>query len=138
GSPYPIDCASSYDRLDARVLPVVAADLRGGHAVPDDDVAGEVVGAADERRADTVRIDRDALPLEARDLLCREATRGDDAHLLVARRIERVADLPDETLVHTRRIEVAELAEERAVDQGVRRVEAPAPTPFGESVTDCE
>src|SRR2546428_686326 len=73
-------------------------------------------GGADERRADAVRVDRDALVLELGDLRLVEAAGRDDPHARVARGVERVAHLPDEALVHAGRLEVAQLVEERAVD----------------------
>ena len=46
------------DQLEPGILAVATPDLRGRAAVGDDDVGGEVVLAADERRADAVRVDR--------------------------------------------------------------------------------
>ena len=72
------------------------------------------------------------------DLLRGEPARHDDAHPLVAGRVERVAHLPDEPLVHAGRLEVAHLVEERAVDERLRRVEPHAPEPVAERVRDLE
>src|SRR5438105_6895926 len=73
----------SRHRLEPRVLAVAAPDLRRRLPVGDHDVAGEVVGAADERRADAIGVDRHALVLELADLRLGEATAGDDAHAVV-------------------------------------------------------
>src|SRR5690349_14970694 len=99
----------SGDELEARVVAVVASDLRRREAVRDDDVAGEVVGAADERRADAVGVDRHVVILELADLLGGEASGYDDAHALVPAVVEGVPHLPDEPRVHTGRLEVAHL-----------------------------
>ena len=56
----------SDDALEPRVGPLPAPDLRAGPAVDHDDVGREVVGAADQRRADAVGVDRHAVGLEAR------------------------------------------------------------------------
>ena len=101
-----------------------AADLRRREAVREDDVGGEVVVAADERRADAVGVDRDVLRLELADPVDVEAARDDDLHALEAVLVERVAHLPDEALVDAARVEVAHLVPERAVDERARRVEA--------------
>src|SRR6185369_7183473 len=87
------------DPLEPRVRAVAAADLRGGLAVGQDDVAGEVVRAADQRRADAVGVNRDALLLERADLVDVEAAGDDDPDLPEALAVERLAHLPDEPLV---------------------------------------
>src|SRR6185503_5251892 len=106
--------ASSYE-LEAPARAESAPDLAGGPAVGEDDVRGEVVLAADQRGADTVGVDRDPAPRESLDLLHREAARRDDPNALEAVLVERVADLPDQTLVDAARVEVAELVPERPV-----------------------
>ena len=64
-------------------------------ARPQDDVGGEVVVAADERRADAVGVDRDVLRLELADALDVEAAEDDDLHALEAVLVESVAHLAD-------------------------------------------
>src|ERR687888_2571277 len=68
--------------LQALVGTKAPADLRRGQAVGQDDVSGVVVFAADERRADAVRVDRDTTLLEGADLLGVEAAGCDDLHAL--------------------------------------------------------
>src|SRR4051794_13774791 len=92
---------SSRHRFEPRVLAKPAADLCRRLAVCDHDVSGEIVRAADERRADAVRVHGDTLLLEEADLLHVEAARRDDAQSLVPARVERLANFPDEPLVHT-------------------------------------
>src|SRR5688500_2492058 len=77
--------------LEARVRAVAAADLCGRAPVGHDDVRGEVVLAADQRRADAVGVDGDALPFECLDLVDGEAAGGDYADPLEAVVVERVA-----------------------------------------------
>src|SRR5437764_15321113 len=84
------------DGLEALVRPDPAPGLRARAPVDLDHVGGEVVVAAQQRRAHAVGVDRHAALLEGGDLVDGEAARDDDAHALVARRVERVADLLDE------------------------------------------
>src|SRR5689334_1227232 len=65
-------CRKSVDQLEARVRPEATAHLRRRAAVGQHDVGGEVVCAADQRRADAVCVDGYAVPLELADLLDRE------------------------------------------------------------------
>src|SRR4051794_6054577 len=104
---------ASGNRLEAWVGGGLAADLRVRLAVDEDDVGGEVVRPADQRRADAVRVDRHALRLELADALRVESSRGDDLDLLVAGVVERPADLADEHLVDAGRGVVAHLLPER-------------------------
>ena len=55
------------------------------------DVGREVVLAAEQRRADPVRVNRAVQRLEPADLLRVEAAGDDDAHALVAGGVERLA-----------------------------------------------
>ena len=107
-----------------------------GLPVGDDEVGGEVVLAPDQRRADAVRVDRNAAALELLDLRDRESTRRDDPHLLVPGAVERGAHLADEALVDASRVEVAHLLPERAVDELAGRVEPNAPELRTERVRD--
>ena len=68
-------------RLEARVRAVLAPDLRARPAVDHHDVGGEVVGAADQRRADAVGVDGHAGRLERADALGGEAAGDDDLHV---------------------------------------------------------
>ena len=77
-----------------------------------------------ERRADAVRVDGNTALLERTDLVDREAARDDDANRVMARRVERVAQVADEPLVDAGRREVPELAPERAVDERLRTCRA--------------
>src|SRR5437660_3191307 len=90
----PKACRKSLDELEPLVRAEAAADLRRLAPVCEHDVGGEVVRAADERRADAVRVDRHAPLLELADLLDGETTRGDDLHVLEPVGIERVAHAP--------------------------------------------
>src|SRR6266508_2760865 len=94
------------------------------------------VEAADERRADAVRVDGCARRLELADLLDREAPRGDDLHALEAVSVERLAHLPYQPLVHSRGLEITELLPEGTVDEHLRRVEANAPQARAERACD--
>ena len=76
--------AGQRTRAEARVRAVLAPDLRARPAVDHHDVGGEVVGAADQRRADAVGVDGHARRLEGADALGVEAARDDDPHVLVA------------------------------------------------------
>src|ERR1700721_2233395 len=80
------------DRLEPRVRAQLAADLARRAAIELDHVGGEVEGAADQRGADAVGVDRGADRLEAFDLLRVESAGDDDLHPLVAGRVEAVAD----------------------------------------------
>src|SRR5712692_3666188 len=126
------------DRLEPRILAVVPSHLRRRHPVRDHDVAREIVRAANERRADAVGVDRDALVLEFADLRLAEAAGRDDPHVRVARGVERVAHLPDEALVHAGRLEVAQLVEKRTVDERLRRVETHTPEAAAERIRHLE
>src|SRR4051812_46388575 len=72
------------DRLQPRIGPQLAADLCARLTLEADDVGREVEGAAQERRADAVGVDRRPGLLEALDLLGGEAAGDDDLHVLVA------------------------------------------------------
>src|SRR6266508_4328408 len=87
-------------QLHPRVGPVPAADLRGRKAVRQDDVRGEVVLAANQRRADAVGVDGDTPGLELADALGVEPSGNDDLDPLEARFVEPVAHLAPEPLVH--------------------------------------
>src|SRR5689334_6482877 len=52
--------------------------------------------------------------------------------------VERVAHLPDEPLVHAGGLEVAQLVEQRPVDERLRRVEPDAPQPRPERAGHLE
>src|SRR4051812_11684202 len=67
------------NRLQPGVRPQLAADLAGGPTVGHHDIGGEVVRAADQRRADAVRVDRHAGGLELADAVGGEAAGADDA-----------------------------------------------------------
>jgi hypothetical protein len=103
--------------LHSGVGPVPAADLRGGEAIRQDDVRGEVVLAPDQRRADAVGIDWDTSGLELADALDVESSRSDDLDPLETRLVERIAHLVHEPIVHAAGVEVAHLAPEGTVDQ---------------------
>src|SRR5919109_104241 len=118
--------------LEARVGPVRPADLGRGQSVGEDDVGGEVVLAANERRADAVRVDGHLAMLEGTDLLRVEAARGDDLDPFEAVFVQSLANLPDEPLIHAGRPEVAHLVPERAVDERLGRIEANAPEALAE------
>src|SRR5262249_60701389 len=109
---------------------------RGGTAVLEPAVGGEMVRAADQRGADAVGVDGDAALLELADLLDREPARDDDLDPLEAVAVERVADLPHQALVDPRRLEVAELIPERTVDERLRGVQPHAPEPRPERAPD--
>src|SRR5262249_11037130 len=128
----------SGDELEARVRAEPPPDLRRRPAVRHHDVRGEVVRAADGARADAVRVDRHAFLLELADLLDREPTGDDDAHRPEARAVERVPHLVDEPRVHAGRLEVAELRPQRAVDEGLGRVEPHPPQPRAELVRNVK
>src|SRR3954451_9419043 len=121
-----ISIRSLGDRLQPRIGPQLAADLGGWHALEADDVGGEVEGAAQQRRADAVGVDRSAGLLEALDLLGGEAAGDDDLHLLVAGGVQRLADLAHELDADPAQALLAALARlplERAVDQALGGVE---------------
>src|SRR5205814_1105408 len=99
-----------------------------------DDVAGEVVRTADQRRTDAVGVDRHPVFLELMDLLEREAARDDDADAVEAVVVQRAAHLPHEPRVDAGRAEVAHLTPERTVDERFGGVEAHAPETRAESV----
>jgi hypothetical protein len=75
------------DEGEAARVPLAAADLGDG-ARPADDVGGEVVVPAQERRADPVGVDGRPDALELADAVGGEAARDDDLHPLVAGRVE--------------------------------------------------
>src|SRR5438105_11682354 len=81
---------ASRNELEPRVRTIAPSRLRGGTPVREDDVTREVIGAANQRRADAVRVDRNAAPLELPDLLDVEATRRDDLDALETIAVERV------------------------------------------------
>src|SRR3954463_1367678 len=91
-----ISIRSLGDRLQPRVGPQFAADLGTGLALQADDVGGEVEGAAQERGADAVGVNRRPGLLEAADLLGGEAAGDDDLHLLVAGVVQGLAHLAHE------------------------------------------
>src|SRR5215218_3095231 len=122
----------SGDALEARVRPRPPPDLRRGLPIGDDDVGREVVRAADQRRADAVRVDRDVIGFELGDLLRREPAGRDDPYLLEPVAVERLAHVRDEPSVDTRRLEVPHLPPERAVDKRLRRVEPHSVEPRAE------
>src|SRR4051794_40521676 len=115
-----------------------ATDLGRGEPVGEHDVAGEVVLAADERRADAVGVDGDAPLLEGADLLRVETARGDDLDALEAVLVKSVAHLPHEALVDARRLEVAHLLPERPIDKHLGGVEAQAPQTIAQCACDLE
>ena len=82
-------------RAEAGVRTLLPPGLRDRSAVDPHDVAGEVVAPAQQRGSDAVGVDGDVLGLEAR-ILDGEAARDDDPDPLVARRVERRADLAHE------------------------------------------
>src|SRR5205823_14376276 len=120
------------DRVEARVRAVPSSDLRTRLAVNDDHVGREVVLASDQHRADTVRVDRDALTLELADALDVEAAGHHDPDVLEALTVEGLAHLPHDALVHASGVEFAHLLPERAVDQLTRGVEPYAPETLAE------
>src|SRR5438874_11519128 len=89
----PLIASRSRHELEPRARLESATDLRRRTPVGEDDVRGEVIRAADERRADAVRVHRHALLFEVADLLDRETARGDDLHPLEPVPVERVAHL---------------------------------------------
>ena len=100
---------------------------------------GEVVRAADQRRADAVGVDRHAVALELADLLDGEAAGDDDA----CTRSKPASSSASRTFRTSRGLtpvgrEVAQLLPERAVDERLRRVEPHAPEPRPERVRDLE
>src|SRR4051812_39580158 len=128
-----ISIRSLGDRLQPRVRSQLAADLGSGFPLEADDVGGEVEGAAQQRRADAVGVDRGADLLEAFDLLGGEAAGDDDLHLLVAGVVEGVADLAHELDADPAQALLAALARlllERAVDEALRGVKTHAPELF--------
>ena len=90
-------------------------------------VGGEVGGAAQQAAAHTVGVDRHAGRLEARDALRIEAPAHHDAHLLETLGVEGPAHLAHELRRDADGAEAAHGRPERAVDHGLRRVEAHAP-----------
>src|SRR5437764_8164407 len=134
----PFGDSPSFDELQARIRPIAAPRLRRGPAVGEDDIGREIVGAADQRRADPVGVDTNAAGLELANLLDGEPARHDDLDVLEPVVVERVADLAHQALVDAGRLEVAELVPERAVDERLRRVEPHAPEPWPESAGDLE
>src|SRR4051794_34464150 len=111
------------DAFQAGVGPDLGADLRARLPIDLDDVGGEVVLAAQQRRAHAVRVDRHALGLEAPDLVSREAAGDDDVDVAVAGVVERGADLLDERRLHAAQV----AALQRLVDQPPAGVEGPGP-----------
>src|SRR5439155_9510986 len=82
-------------------LDVMPTGLREILAIHADDVRGVIEAAAvHEGRTHPVNVDRHAERLEALDLLCVEATGGDDAHVSIARLVERGAQQLDESWRH--------------------------------------
>ena len=114
-------------RGEARVRAVLAPDLRARPPVDQHDVGGEVVGAADQRRADAVGVDGDVRRLEGADALRVEAAGDDDLDVVEAVAVELVADEVDELGVDAVRGGVAVLGLQRAVGQPVGGVEPDAP-----------
>src|SRR5260221_12951977 len=112
------------DELTPLAGAVAPADLCRRAAVGEHDVPREVVLAADQRRADTIGIDRHALLLEGTDPIDREAAGGDDLHPLEPVAVQRVAHLAHEPLVDPARVEVAQLVPERPVDELARGIES--------------
>src|ERR671937_1933780 len=86
----------SLDELEPGVRAEPAPRLRGGAAVREDDVCGEVVRAANQRRAHAVGVDRHAALLELTDLLGGEPAGDDDLHPLEAVTVERLAHARDQ------------------------------------------
>src|SRR3954469_17135859 len=124
--------------LEPLVGAVLAPDLRARLALHQHDIGGEVVRAAQEGRADPVRVDGHAVPLELADAVGGEAAGHDDLHALVPRLVERAAHAPHEHVVYARGAEVAHLAPQRAVDEPLARVEADAPELVAERVGHFE
>src|SRR3954451_3766288 len=126
------------DRLEPRVGPVLTPDLRARAAVDQHDVGGEVVGAADQRRADPVGVDRHLRRLEGADPLGVEAAGGDDRDVAEAVAVELLADEVDELGVHPVRGARAVPALEREVGEPVRGVQPHAPQARAERLGDLE
>src|SRR5438477_10317880 len=79
GTPaHTLKAKTSIHDLQPRIYPQMAPYLRAGPAIDDNDVGGEVVGAPDQRGADAVGVDRDALALERPDPLDVEPAGADD------------------------------------------------------------
>src|ERR1700758_5147978 len=116
----------------------MAPELCRGTSVGQDDIRGEVIGSADERRPDAVGIDRHAALLEDADLLGGEAAGGDDPHTAEAAGVERIPHLAYEPIVDARRLEVTHLFPQRLVDEGLGGVEPDAPEPIAERLSNLE
>src|SRR5437867_4133188 len=117
------------DDLEPRIRPLRAPDLRHRPALDANDVGGEVVRTAQQRRADAVHVRRNARTLEGADLVDGKAPRDDDSDGLETLGVERGPHLADEPLVHAAGIELTHLVPERAVDEKIRRVEPDTPQP---------
>src|SRR5205807_10624630 len=115
------------DEHEPRIRLVAPSDLCRRTTIREHDVRGEVVVAADQRRTDTVGVDRDALLLELADLADGETSGDDDLQPFEAVRVECVAHLAHEPLVHPGRLEVAHLLPKRTIDQYLRRVQPHTP-----------
>ena len=103
------------------------------------DVRREVVLAADQRRADPVRVDRHRSRRSNAWIFSTVKPPGrDDLHALEAVLVERQPHLADEPLVDASRVEVAHLLPERAVDEQARRVEPDAPEARPQRAGDVE
>src|SRR5437762_10729526 len=131
--------------MEPVALDVATSRFRERTPLDSDNVGGVVKpGAVDERRADTVDVDRHAKLLEPADLLGIEPARRDDPHVLVAALVERFAKELDETRRDTAKVAACdavllfELAQDRPIDERLARVDANAPEASAQRVRDTE
>src|SRR5712692_6952447 len=124
---------------------IAASGLRERTPLDADDVRSVVeAGPVDQRRADTVDIDRNPELFEAADLLGVESARNDDPNVSIAVAVERFAKQLDESrrdsakLTRRHAFFLLELAQDRAVDQGLARVDPHAPEARAKRVCDAE
>src|SRR5437773_12174278 len=121
-------------------LVVMPTGLREILAVHTDDVRGVVEATSvHESRTHPVDVDRHAERLETPDLLSVESARGDDAHVPVARLVERRAEQLDEARRDAADIAAAgeaflllQLANDRQVHQRFAGVDTNAPEALSE------
>jgi hypothetical protein len=62
----------------------------------------------------------------------------DDLDPLEAVPVERLSHLPDQSVVHPARVEVAQLVPQRLVDEGAGRIEPDAPEPVAQRACNLE